>query len=148
MMDSRDPRSLVSTLCQRISGKTVSSSGQVPKVIALYSEFRYNGQALNRPLEHYQSLGEINMAKKKRKPDKSITFLILNSSTLYHLHHSRSAAGVSFFVIEAMEGISYRDWKKLSHVIERKFSAEAKRAEEEIKIASADEIVDSYKRLF
>lgn len=43
----------------------------MPKVIALYTEFRYNGQALNRPLEHYQSLGEINMAKKKRKPDKN-----------------------------------------------------------------------------
>lgn len=46
-------------------------------------------------------------------------------------------------ILETMQGITYLDWKKLSHVIEERFSAEAGKQSNKIVIASPDEIMNS-----
>lgn len=51
-------------------------------------------------------------------------------------------------IIDAMNGLTYIEWRKLEHVINMKFSAEASRNTNKIMIASADEIVKDFKRLF
>lgn len=51
-------------------------------------------------------------------------------------------------IIEAMQGITYLEWKKLRHVIERKFDSEASMQRNKIKMASPEVIIDSYKHLF
>lgn len=51
-------------------------------------------------------------------------------------------------IIEAMQGITYLEWEKLKHVIERKFDSEASMQRNKIKMASPGVIIDSYKELF
>lgn len=51
-------------------------------------------------------------------------------------------------ILDAMQGITYLEWKKLSHVIEKRFNFEASMQENEIKMASPEVVMDSYKRSF
>lgn len=51
-------------------------------------------------------------------------------------------------ILEAMQGITYLEWKKLKHVIDRKFDSEASMQGNKIKMASPEVIIDSYKHLF
>lgn len=46
-------------------------------------------------------------------------------------------------ILEAMQGMTYLEWRKLSHVINEKFSAEAGKQSNKIVIASPDEIMSS-----
>ncbi len=46
-------------------------------------------------------------------------------------------------ILEAMQGLTYLEWRKLSHVIEERFSAEAGKQSNKIVIASPDEIMSS-----
>lgn len=50
-------------------------------------------------------------------------------------------------IIEAMQGITYLEWEKLRHVIERKFDSEASMQRNKIKMTSPEVIIDSYKNL-
>ena len=51
-------------------------------------------------------------------------------------------------IVSAMDGLTYSDWNKLKHVIDVKFSAEASKIANKTVIASADEIVEEFKKLF
>ncbi len=51
-------------------------------------------------------------------------------------------------ILKDMQGITYPEWKKLSHVIDCYFSSEASAREKEIKMESPEVIMNSYKRLF
>lgn len=49
-------------------------------------------------------------------------------------------------IFQAMDGITYLEWKKLKHCIDAKFNAEASIASNKIIFAGADEIIETYKR--
>lgn len=51
-------------------------------------------------------------------------------------------------ILQAMDGITYLEWTKLKHVIDRKFDNEASIQRNRIKMASPEVIIDSYKQLF
>ena len=51
-------------------------------------------------------------------------------------------------ILEAMKGITYLEWQKLSHTIEQRFKAEAGKQSNKIEIADPDIIVSDFKRLF
>lgn len=51
-------------------------------------------------------------------------------------------------IFKSMQGVTYPEWKKLSHVIDCYFSSEASAREKEIKMESPEVIMNSYKRLF
>lgn len=53
-------------------------------------------------------------------------------------------------ILEAMQGITYSEWKKLSHIIDVTFKAEADNQSNKIEIASPEKIVNNpaYKGLF
>ena len=51
-------------------------------------------------------------------------------------------------ILEAMQGITYLEWRKLSHTIETAFSSEAGRQSNSIEIASPDEILKKLQVLF
>lgn len=51
-------------------------------------------------------------------------------------------------VLKAMKGMTYLEWTKLSHVINRNFDSEAGKTKNELKIASPEVIVAEYERLF
>lgn len=51
-------------------------------------------------------------------------------------------------IIEAMQGITYQEWKKLSHVIDVYFNNEIAMQGNKIPMADPEVIMDSYKRLF
>lgn len=51
-------------------------------------------------------------------------------------------------ILHAMDGITYLEWTKLKHVIDRKFDSEASQQRNRIKMASPEVIIDSYKQLF
>lgn len=51
-------------------------------------------------------------------------------------------------IIEAMDGITYIEWCKLKHVMDKDFTAKAGKIAMEIVIDSSDEIVNSFKREF
>ena len=51
-------------------------------------------------------------------------------------------------ILESMNGITYLEWKKLSHTIEQRFKAEAGKQSNKIEIADPDIIVSNFKRLF
>lgn len=43
-------------------------------------------------------------------------------------------------IFEALQGITYLEWKKLSHAVERSFQAEATRKSNEIKIVTPEKL--------
>lgn len=51
-------------------------------------------------------------------------------------------------ILEAMQGITYLEWNKLSHVIDVTFKSEASKESNKIEIASPEVIASKYKRLF
>lgn len=53
-------------------------------------------------------------------------------------------------ILEAMQGITYLEWKKLSHIIDITFKAETDNQSNKIEIASPEKIVNNpaYKGLF
>ena len=48
-------------------------------------------------------------------------------------------------IYEALQGITYLEWKKLSHAINRHFESEASKQENNILIGSPEELEKSYK---
>lgn len=48
-------------------------------------------------------------------------------------------------IYEALQGITYLEWKKLSHAINRHFENEASKQENNILIGSPEELEKSYK---
>lgn len=51
-------------------------------------------------------------------------------------------------ILQAMDGITYLEWTKLKHVIDRKFNNEASIQRNKIKMASPEAIINSYQQLF
>lgn len=51
-------------------------------------------------------------------------------------------------IMKAMQGITYLEWKKLSHSIETNFTSRANTQRNKILIASPAEIVENYERTF
>lgn len=51
-------------------------------------------------------------------------------------------------IIQAMQGITYLDWQKIKHIIEADFTRKNSAQANKTLIASPDEIIDLYKRLF
>lgn len=47
-------------------------------------------------------------------------------------------------ILEAMQGLTYSDWKKLKHCIDRRFTADTSAAANRILLADADTIVGDY----
>lgn len=51
-------------------------------------------------------------------------------------------------ILEAMQGITYLEWKKLKNVIEENFNKKAGNLSNKIEIASSDEIISEFEKLF
>ncbi len=51
-------------------------------------------------------------------------------------------------IIEAMQGITFLEWKKLKHVVDRRFEDEASQQKNRIKMESPEVIIRSYKESF
>jgi len=51
-------------------------------------------------------------------------------------------------ILEAMQGITYLEWKKLSHVINARFDADVSIVSNKITLADADKIIEAYNREF
>lgn len=47
-------------------------------------------------------------------------------------------------ILEAMQGITYLEWRKLRHVIDRRFDADASSVTRKIPLTDADTIVKDY----
>lgn len=48
-------------------------------------------------------------------------------------------------ILEAMQGITYLDWRKLKHVIDRRFDADASAVTRKMPLADVDTIVKDYR---
>lgn len=51
-------------------------------------------------------------------------------------------------ILEAMQGITYLEWRKLRHCIDTRFSADASTATRELPLAAVDTIIKDYHREF
>ena len=51
-------------------------------------------------------------------------------------------------ILEAMQGLSYLEWKKLSHVVDANFKSRASQQANKLEIASPEEIINSLEILF
>lgn len=51
-------------------------------------------------------------------------------------------------ILEAMQGITYLEWKKLKHCIDTMFNADTNVAANRVPLAGAEKIVEAYKREF
>lgn len=51
-------------------------------------------------------------------------------------------------ILTAMQGITYLEWNKLKHTIERNFERRATTQNNKIQMDSPEELIASYKRLF
>jgi len=51
-------------------------------------------------------------------------------------------------IIESMQGITYLEWQKLRHVIDRTYDSEASKKKNEVEMASPADIISFYKQLF
>lgn len=47
-------------------------------------------------------------------------------------------------ILETMQGITYVEWKKLSHVINKMFDADASIVSNKVTLADADKIIEAY----
>ncbi len=51
-------------------------------------------------------------------------------------------------ILEAMEGITYLEWKKLRLCIDNRFNADTNEAANRVPLADVEKIVEDYKREF
>lgn len=51
-------------------------------------------------------------------------------------------------ILEAMQGITFLEWKKLSHMINTRFDADVSIVSNKITLADADKIIEAYNREF
>lgn len=51
-------------------------------------------------------------------------------------------------ILEAMQGITYMEWRKLKHCIDTRFNADTSAAANRVPLADAEKIVEAYRREF
>lgn len=50
-------------------------------------------------------------------------------------------------ILEAMQGITYREWCELKHIIERRFEEDTRAVANKVQLADTQRIMESYKYL-
>lgn len=51
-------------------------------------------------------------------------------------------------ILDAMQGITYLEWRKLRHCIDTRFSADTNVAANRVPLAGVEKIIEGYKREF
>lgn len=51
-------------------------------------------------------------------------------------------------ILEAMQGVTYLEWRKLRHCIDIRFNADTNTAASRVPLADVETIVENYKREF
>ncbi len=51
-------------------------------------------------------------------------------------------------ILEAMQGITYLEWRRLRHCIDTRFNADTNIAANRVPLAGVEKIVEDYKRKF
>lgn len=51
-------------------------------------------------------------------------------------------------ILEAMQGITYSEWKKLRHCVDTRFNADTNTAANRVPLADAEKIIEAYRREF